>query len=424
MAERAKLPAPTWIPINKATLASWRSGPAESQPTLSADGEAQPERDLCIVRFANVTVAAVQSAVADVDGAKVVGMGAPRAIAKGQTPQGGPADAPPIDSMSPGVSPSTRTNDPPMPPPLESSPGGGMPAMSLPPALSETLIQSSALQCIVLRDPKVAAEIVKKIQKTCENGVSETLVRPYPATCTVVLKGVPLSIKHDRLWHELSSLQSAVPSYLRFHRNDRGLFKNVVYVKFASPVDAELGRLELERFSVSGRPLKVELKKPKPTTVEESARAEAARREDLKVALISALDSYAAELIKSTENEGFSLPKNAISKDDQKYLRGICQANEFSMDIGAAVITVKKRINKSVSPGAGPARTPPFNPATPSTHAADAAEIAGMQFRGIRHWREQRAGISGQQAPLGLHRPLGPSDGVAPWGTGRGRPVT
>jgi len=423
-AERQKLPAPSWIPINKTTLASWRSGPSEVQPVYSADGEIQQERDIFIVRCANATLAAVQSAASDADGARIVGMGAPRAIAKGSTPVGGPADAPPIDNMSPGVSPSTRTSDPAPPPPLESSPGGAMPAMTLPPTIAETVLSTSVLHCVVARDSRAANDISRKIQKTCEHASLEILQRPYPTTSTVVLKGVPLSIKHDRLWQELSTLQSAAPSYLRFHRNDRGLFKNVVYVKFKDPVDAELGRLELERFSVSGRPLKVELKKPKPATVEEAARLEAARREDLRVAMTAALDTHVAELVKSTEHEGFALPKVALSKDDLKYLRGLAQAHDMQVDMTTGSITVKKRIvPKSVSPGAGPSRTPPFHPATPSTHAVDAAEVAGMQFRGIRHWREQRQGAISGAGPLGLHRSIGPADGVPAWSPGRGRPV-
>ena len=135
----------------------------------------------------------------------------------------------------------------------------------------------------------------------------------------------------------------------------------------------------------------------------------------------SSLEELTRDLSKTNEHDGFLFAKQALSKEEQKYLRGLCQASDLLFEVVQSSVVVKKRADKKagVSPSLA-ARTPPFNPATPSLHSENVPD-SGMQFRGIRHWKEQR-NQSVVSHSLGIHRPLGPGD-AKPFGSGRGRPA-
>jgi len=77
-----------------------------------------------------------------------------------------------------------------------------------------------------------------------------------------VLKGLPSLHKSEIILAELQQqLCHVPPSYVRLHRSERGVFKNVMFIKYPHRSIAEDCKLILERFYLGARPLKVEFKK-------------------------------------------------------------------------------------------------------------------------------------------------------------------
>jgi hypothetical protein len=429
-AHSSKVPLPTMLKRKAAatSVPSWR----ESQPADAADRKvsgfeeytlSEQSRELHLVRAAMLDRALFAAAIAevmhascgaDVDIPTIFELPSPRALAAPTANV--PKPKPAVDvGATPPVAPTVADDE-------DEDAGGMPPAMLLPPSVPSAVLDTHQILVSVVPTAAIADNLRRFVTSKHPEAVVEAVMRPLPSTCTIVVKGIPLSIKHDRLWGELSAM-NCPPTYLRFHRNDRGLFKNVVYIKFPSRVKADIGRAELERFSVGGRHLKVEFKKSKASTAEETARAEAARREDVKVLVLSSLEELVRDLAKNNEHDGFLFPRQALSREEQKYLRGLCQASDLLFEVVTSSVVVKKRADKTRASPSLTARTPPFNPATPSLHSEGGPD-SGMQFRGIRHWKEQRQqSVASGGQPLGIARPLGPGDSKS-FGSGRGKPAS
>ena len=467
-----RLPLPTWIPRKAANvsasaqLGSWRSDPVPAAPESgrltpppdaafgSAMGATRYPEAIVVVRAAQCSRDAFAAAVQEAERnaamearqpaptapSRVFEVGAPRSIAQ--------------QGAKKGTSPLPEGGDPTLPNDSlggTDGMGGGIPSLDLGQSKHQEILCTAPLFVAFLPTQAAGDHFRQLLTKAAPESVVDVARRPFPPTCTVVVKGMPLSIKHDRMWEELSQMPSGAPTYIRFHRNDRGLFKNVLYVRFPSRIKAEVGRMELERLSIGGRALKVEFKKARlaVATAEEAQRAEAARREDLKALVVGMLEEAVQDLLKNKptpvgfeqnpsrsphvgpanrEWEGFSFAKSQLSSAEFRYLKGLCQAHqaELVFELTMTHCYVKRKLPEGrfsrVSPAMGPARTPPFGPlSTPSHHAIDLGETSGLQFRGIRHWKEQRD-QQGLKGTLPITRPIEPGQ-AAPWGAGRGRPA-
>ena len=197
------------------------------------------------------------------------------------------------------------------------------------------------------------------------------------------------------------------------------MFKCIVFIKYPSAITADIAKVELERFMLGGKPIKVEYKKrARRYIAAEPGAADTAQTQ---------LTDLVNELKVSKENEAFTFPKGVLSKDEQKFLKGLCASHDLIFEAPDAVTVRRKQIPSQEagrSPSMRPAQTPPWQPATPGSLAPQDAS-GGLNFRGIRAWKETRA--NGQNFALGqglpIARPKGPGD-IEPFGAGRGRPIS
>ena len=227
---------------------------------------------------------------------------------------------------------------------------------------------------------------------------------------TLVLKGLPNQAKTETVLAEIQKLPHT-PSYVRLLRSERGIFKGVVFVKYANCEVAEECKLRLEQFVLGSRPLKVEFKKKSSAASAESEAAIENKR---------SLQELVRDLRVSTEHEGFHLDRAEVSKEELKVLKQLCQSYGLLFDINEQRATVRRVLgtngtsSEKPSPALRPqaATTPAWAPATP-------APLRPMDFKGISHWKDIRSHAN----TLGICRPLGPEDGKPAFAAGRGRPL-
>lgn len=226
---------------------------------------------------------------------------------------------------------------------------------------------------------------------------------------TLVLKGLPNQAKTETVLAEIQKLPHA-PSYVRLLRSERGVFKGVVFVKYANCEVSEECKLRLEQFVLGSRPLKVEFKKKSSATTAATEAASENKR---------SLQELVRDLRVSTEHEGFHLDRAEVSKEELKVLKQLCQSYGLQFDINDQRATVRRMLgaNGTTSEKPSPALRP--QAATPAWAPATPAPLRPMDFKGISHWKDIRS----QANTLGIIRPLGPEDGKPAFSAGRGRPL-
>lgn len=206
---------------------------------------------------------------------------------------------------------------------------------------------------------------------------------------SLVLKGLPSLHKSETILAELQQQLCHVPSYVRLHRSERGVFKNVMFIKYHNRGIAEDCKLILERFYLGARPLKVEFKKkskpesalplgagngngngktsttstprtqPGTTPHESGTGGKSATPPTPSAAALPPTTSSAAaeasdtpylleklirELRVSTENEGVRLRRHDLRKKDLRVLKQLCQYYGMRLDLHTSdtVITVMR----------------------------------------------------------------------------------
>lgn len=179
-----------------------------------------------------------------------------------------------------------------------------------------------------------------------------------------------------------------VPSYFRLLRNERGVFRNALFLKFASQAKAELAMMYLERLCLCNRRIRVEHKKQSRGGAAALAVASGAiglvtpALEGLASAGVSPslagttaassacavatdfpssppvptnqalMDAHVAELVRRAyDREGFSYPKRLLSKDDLRYLTELAAAHELLLDTAASTthVTVMRPPRRGLS---------------------------------------------------------------------------
>jgi hypothetical protein len=349
-------------------------------------------------------------------------------------------------------------------PVVEAGTGGELPPMmpeiALPPSLSASLLETHALLYLILVDAAVSDACVSVLTSQYPyTAVEKVLRKSDQRNATLVIKNLPFSLRPERLHDELQKLQFP-PSYMRLLRNDRGIFKSVVFVKFPTRDVAEKSKLEMERFLVAGKPLKVEFKKrckdpaaaTEPTSTEPPAEKtpqtkpqEAAKlkREEQSPAMCAALEQLVREIKGSKDVEGFSYQRSALTREEQRFLRQICATQNVLFDQTTELITVRRKAvplehkEPRRSPGMRPATTtptmgssppplplpPPEQPMNDSfTGTGSFSSLTGASaFKGIKHWKESRNSTTPGNRTLPIHRCLGPLD-LPPFAAGRGCP--
>ncbi|CAM42299.1 conserved hypothetical protein [Leishmania braziliensis MHOM/BR/75/M2904] len=226
---------------------------------------------------------------------------------------------------------------------------------------------------------------------------------------TLVLKGMPNQAKTEMVLTEMQRLPH-MPSYVRLLRSDRGVFKGVVFAKYANCEVAEECKLRLEKFMLGSRPLKVEFKKKSTAAASASAAMIESKR---------SLQELVRELRVSTEHEGFHLSRTDVEKEALKVLKQLCQSYGLMFDMNDQQVTVRRVLGAN---GAGSEKPSPSlrpQPITPAWAPATPAPLRPMDFKGISHWKDIRS----QASTLGIIRPLGPEDGKPAFSMGRGRPL-
>lgn len=279
---------------------------------------------------------------------------------------------------------------------------GSLPPMVLPPSAPSSVLENGHLICLMFAENEIAQKASSLLSKKWTQSVTEIFSRRRASlNASLVIKGLPFTTQCERLVEELEKL-TYKPSYVRLHRGERGVFKCVVFVKYANRMVAEHSKLELERLVVGSKPLKVEFKKK-------------SRDEGQKSSSMASLEQVVRDLRVSKENEGFFYTRSQLSKEEVKYLRQLALSYDLLFESNSENITVKRKLpGDKPSPALRPSgATPQWVPATPGS-------LLPMDFRGIRHWKEMRQSTASSM--LGIVRPLGPGD-VPPFAKGRGRPI-
>lgn len=322
---------------------------------------------------------------------------------------------------------------------------------------------------IHLRYPTIGTHIVPRVRSLLN--------------ASLVIKGLPSFHKSESVLQEVEHHLPQHPSYVRLHRSERGVFKNVVFIKYANRSIAESAKLSLERFYLGAKPLKVEFKKkskpiepPQPSTAVAAAvtPTKTGGRHSTSVSpMLGAVgnspqaataDLHTMELLLrdlrvSTEHEGFTLHRGDLSKEELRHLKQLCQLYGLVLEVQPAprdCVIVRRHLGpptsytgstsvsakpspalKPISPGLRPSSlTPPLHPADcPITLPPGSMRPS---------WREQQqpteptatvksasaaaaaaaaAVAAGSGSTLQIIRCQGEEGGGAPFPSGRGRPV-
>lgn len=194
---------------------------------------------------------------------------------------------------------------------------------------------------------------------------------------SLVLKGLPSLHKSEIILEELQQQLCHKPSYVRLHRSERGVFKNVMFIKYPHRGVAEDCKLILERFYLGSRPLKVEFKKKSKmdvscagvgtgggvspslgttygssssgTTSASSALANAKRANSITPVTRKyaqgemtphLLEKLIRELRISNEHEGVRLARSDLRKEDLRELKQLCKFYGMRLDLHSSEQTV------------------------------------------------------------------------------------
>lgn len=404
------LPTPTFIPIRKKeclSVASWRS----TSPEPNASKAEEIPFFVRVAVIPPVTAEAIMKAALRSLGnepyhAFVVGP-----VQQIATRKKGQGDQPNGTEKGNSVSPQMNSVEASHPEEEEEE----LPEMALPPAIPNT----TPMQVIRVARNQVAEDLKRDLLAALGPNTIVTLTASEndQRLPTLIVKGVPFNVSAEHFLAQLESLTHS-PCHLRLARGDRGMFKSVMYIKYPSAVAAEIAKVELERIMNGAQPLKVEHKKRTRRLVMNDPTAEEASH--------AQLTDLVDELRVSKENEAFTFPRGVLSKEEQKFLKGLCAAHDLIFEAPDAV-TVRRKVipqeKPGVSPSPKPMTTPPWSIATPGSLAPKDT----LNFRGIRSWKEARettAGTGNYKLGQGLpfKRPLGPGDAPA-FAAGRGRPV-
>eukprot|EP00796_Vickermania_ingenoplastis_P007473 gene7473-5268_t len=185
---------------------------------------------------------------------------------------------------------------------------------------------------------------------------------------SLVLKGLPSLHKSESILHELHTQPHHPPSYVRLHRSERGVFKNVIFIKYPNRTAAEDAKLWLERLYLGPRPVKVEFKKKSKPIVDASVgsgaggdgsgaatatpRQKAGHNAPVSAAATPAMTGVAEleQLVRalrvSTEHEGFHLSKADLTKEELRILKQLCQFYSMRIDLQSSptLVTVKRHL--------------------------------------------------------------------------------
>ncbi|RNF12603.1 uncharacterized protein Tco025E_06419 [Trypanosoma conorhini] len=300
-------------------------------------------------------------------------------------------------ALAPGATPMTPADD------SDESPGGGLPPdLVLPPSVPSEILSRGHLISLLYAESSEAEKASEWLQKKWPQATVMVVARNRSIlNASLVLKGLPSLSKTERIIEEVEKVTPQKPSYIRLHRSERGVFKNVVFVKYPNREVAEESKLRLERFFIGSRQLKVEFKK------KEKGAAERERE--------TSLQHLVRDLRVSTEHEGFVCQRSELSKDELKLLKQLCHSYGLSFDLTEQKVTVKRILpgGDRHSPALRPGHNTQLNWGQPTPGA-----LRPMDFKGIRHWGELRSSY----ASLGIARPKGPYT-VPAFSPGRGRPV-
>ena len=336
------------------TVASWRDPsppPTSSPPTVpvdakqnkkrrsrSAKAEEQPDTFLvrCAVTDPSVTAQAVDELMrqSNLIYDEVFELPAPmhlQAPTKKSEGEEGSAARPSADDTPPPQSaPSAPAVQPNLPIPILDE-DDDMPEITLPPSVPATLLDSSPLVCVHLFDPTTADNCSALLSSKFADLVFDTqTVKNANRNTTLVVKSLPFSVRNDRVLEELMKAKHA-PVYVRPHRSERGVFKCVAFLKYVTRDAALKGKLELERYMLGNKPLKIEYKKrsrvaetttgtaDSNTNSGSTDKTDKLRREELRIALYESMEQHVRDLKVSRDNEGMTYPKNALSKEEQRY---------------------------------------------------------------------------------------------------------
>ncbi|ORC88723.1 uncharacterized protein TM35_000151540 [Trypanosoma theileri] len=287
------------------------------------------------------------------------------------------------------------------------SPGASLPDLSLPPSVPSEILLKGHLISILFAESNEAEKVAEMLLKKWPQATVAIVSRNRSVLNTsLVLKGLPSLAKTERIIEELEKVIPQKPSYIRLHRGERGVFKNVVFVKYHNREIAEESKLRLERFIIGSRPLKVEFKKKEKASTERER--------------IAILQQLVRNLRVSTEHEGFIYQLVDISKDELKALKQLCHSYDLSFELGEHSVTVRRILPGSgrPSPALRPGAAQQSSLSTVNFTQPTPASLRPMGFKGISHWRE----IRNNAVRLGIARPKGPGD-VPPFAPGRGRPL-
>ncbi|CCD18740.1 hypothetical protein ERJ75_001710900 [Trypanosoma vivax] len=281
-------------------------------------------------------------------------------------------------------------------------PGAAVPDLALPPSVPSEILQKGHLVSFLFAESSEAEKASDLLLKKWPHATVMIVPRNRALlNASLVIKGLPSLSKTESVIDELEKIMPHKPSYIRLHRGERGVFKNVIFLKYPNREIAEECKLRLERLYIGSRQLRVEFKKKEKTTVE--------REESVM------LQQIVRDLRVSAEHEGFKYRRCELSKEDMKLLRQLCHSYGLVFEPGEKVVTVRRVLSASGRPS--PALRPQSSSTATATQSATDA-FRAMEFRGIRHWRE----LGSQQTSIGIVRPKEP-DNVTPFAPGRGRPV-
>lgn len=242
-----------------------------------------------------------------------------------------------------------------------------------------------------------------------------------------------------------------IPSYFRLLRNERGVFRNALFLRFKSQAKAEISMMYLERLNLCGRRIRVEHKKQSRSSIVKDTNTPTVPAAPVTtpsnpfstttsttttagISNSEIMEANINDLLRRYDRDGFSYPKRLLTDKDLKFLTDLVAAHDLTLETGNTTVSVIRPrksgassslppaassalANKQVSPALG-SSTPPWAPQTPplppkNYHAnpninnnhntnsnsngltnssfSEKLESGTMTFRGLRHWKEQRA---------------------------------
>ena len=295
----------------------------------------------------------------------------------------------------------------------------------LPPSVPDAHMADASIECIAVPNFKAAEVLRSKLQMVMPEMLIEYSERQLPSTTCLVLKGLPAAVKLEAWCDELVTRLSIKPSYVRLGRTERGAPRSgLIFLKYRNRVLCDMARLELERISVGGRLLKPELKKviDDPSTAPKTCTP----GEALQTATFM---HHINTLLKNPDYDALTYNVRMLTRDDLKVLKSVAQICDpcLIVDVSVTHVTVKKKTlgssatkGSGISPPMSAMRTPPFG-AQRTPPLAPRTEPEGLTFRGIKHWKDQRAPVAASKQ-LAFVRTSGPGEGGS-FPAGRGRPV-